>query len=320
MSTDTPARVSVVICAYTEERWTELRAAVDSVLAQTRPVRDVVVVADNNEGLLERARGELDGATVVPNVQESGLAGARNSGALAAQGELIAFLDDDAVADPFWVQELEYGFGDPSVMGVGGVVDPLWAGSRPVWFPEEFNWTVGCTYRGMPTEAAPLRNLIGANMAIRREVFDAVDGFRPELGRLEETEFCIRASQRFPERRWLYWPPARVRHRVSTQRATWRFFVRRCHNEGLAKATMVELTTRQAGLASERAYVRRALPLGVLTGLRDALRGDAAGARRAGAIVAGLTCTVAGYARGRVRIRLSGASAAPRLARRGNTP
>ncbi|MDP8908466.1 MAG: glycosyltransferase [Chloroflexota bacterium] len=311
--------ISVVICAYTEDRWTEIVAAVASVTEQIPPAREMILVIDHNPELLARASEELAGAVVVPNVQTSGLAGARNSGALASSGEVVAFLDDDAEARPGWIGEMQRGYVDPRVLGVGGAIDPLWPGTRPPWFPEEFHWVVGCTYRGMPLEAAPVRNLIGANMSVRREVFDAVNGFRRELGRLEETEFCIRTSVMFPERHWLFWPHARVGHRVSGERATWRYFRRRCSAEGFAKATMVQLTTTRSGLASERLYVLRALPAGVLQGIGDALRGDPWGAVRAGAIVAGLLFTATGYARGRIKVLRAG-SDSPSLPRRGNAP
>ena len=68
--------------------------------------------------------------------------------------------------------------------GVGGLTRPLWAtGARPRWFPEEFNWVVGCSYRGMPTGRARIRNVMGGNAAFRREVIGAVGGFSTAIGR-----------------------------------------------------------------------------------------------------------------------------------------
>ena len=59
---------------------------------------------------------------------------------------------------------------------------PFWSANQPFWFPEEFNWVIGCTYRGMPTKNAPVRNLIGANMSVRKDVFTKVGGFRDFSG------------------------------------------------------------------------------------------------------------------------------------------
>jgi len=77
------------------------------------------------------------------------------------------------------------GYSDPSVLGVGGDVTPIWRSDPPRWLPEELYWVIGCTYTGMPVEPAPIRNPIGANMSIRADVFAGAGGFRQELGRLD---------------------------------------------------------------------------------------------------------------------------------------
>jgi glycosyltransferase involved in cell wall biosynthesis len=314
-----PPAFSVVICAYTEDRWDDLVRAVASVQRQTLPATEIVVVIDGDGALLDRARRALPGVTAIPNHQRPGLAGARNSGALATTGAVVAYLDDDAHAAPDWLAELAKAYETPSVLGVGGHLEPVWATRRPDWFPEEFDWVVGCTYRGVPSRPARVRNPIGANMSVLREVLDAVGGFRPEMGRLEETDFCIRAQARFPGRYWLHWPSARVSHAVTPRRETWGFFVDRCRNEGIAKATMVQMTSRRAGLASERSYVRRTLPAGVARNLGAGLAGDPAGFKRATAIVVGLGATAGGYLRGRAALSRSSASGEG-IARRGANP
>jgi O-antigen biosynthesis protein len=311
---------SVVICAYTEERWGDLARAVESALGQSVQPREVVVVVDHNPGLLKRATCELGKAVVVPNVQRAGLAGARNSGVLSTAGDVVAFLDDDAAADSSWLAELLRGYEEGRVLGVGGHIEPSWSTHRPRWFPDEFNWVVGCTYRGVRAEAGPVRNLIGANMSMRRCVFDAVGGFRQEMGRLEETDFCIRAQVAFPSACWLYWPTALVSHSVTPERASWRFFRARCFNEGVAKAAMVTLTSRAAGLESERRYVRRVLPAGVIRETLRLGRRDVGGPARAAAIVAGLLYTAAGYGLAALRLRFRRAGDAVDVPRRGATP
>ena len=200
------------------------------------------------------------------------------------------------------------------MLGVGGSIDPDWAGGRPRWFPDEFLWTVGCSHRGLPTEPASVRNMIGANMSVRRDVLKGLGGFRGDLGRFDEADVCIRALERNPQGVWLYWPAARVSHSVSAARASWSYFRARCFNEGVAKASMVAGAGTSVGLASERRYASRALPAGVLRGLAAPLRGDLDGPLRAAAIVAGLAYTAVGYARGRLR-RRNGT-----IARRGATP
>ena len=64
--------------------------------------------------------------------------GARNSGVTVAQGAVIAFLDDDAIAETNWLEHLAACYTDPHVLGVGGKIEPLWLVTRPAWLPEEF--------------------------------------------------------------------------------------------------------------------------------------------------------------------------------------
>src|SRR5207302_772734 len=111
--------ISVVICAYTEERWDDLSAAVQSIKDQSTPAKEIIVVIDHNPALFERTLSGLPGALVIENNQPNGLSGARNSGIAAARGEFIAFLDDDAVADPDWLMWLSVCCRDPNVLGAG---------------------------------------------------------------------------------------------------------------------------------------------------------------------------------------------------------
>jgi GT2 family glycosyltransferase len=301
-------RVSVIICAYTLDRWQDLLNAVQSCCEQTVPPLEVVVVVDNNDELRRRAEAALPDARVVANHHGPGLSGGRNSGADVADGSILLFLDDDAVASPRWLEEHLAGFGHENVLGVGGEVVPMWRAEMPAWLPSELYWVVGCTYTGMPETPGAIRNPIGANMSIRADVFAAAGGFQQELGRLDtgkraitgtadETEFCIRVLRSYPDGEWMYRPDARVAHVVPAERATWRHFRDRCRLEGGSKAVLVRLSGQQAGLASERAYVRRVLPRAVVRELRSAVAGRPAGFVRAAVIVAGLWITALTYVR-----------------------
>jgi glucosyl-dolichyl phosphate glucuronosyltransferase len=300
--------VSVVICAYTEERWSDLCAAVESVRRQALPALEIIVVIDHNSALLERAQASLVGARVIENSQVRGLAGARNSGCAVATGTIVAFLDDDAVANPDWLERLRAPYEQPHVMGVGGHVEPMWLSGRPRWFPSEFGWVVGCAYAGLPTTPAEVRNLIGANMSFRREVIGSLGGFSSHVGRVgkqlvhcEETEFCIRLKQRLPDAVLVHEPRAIVEHRVPAGRTRWGYFSARCYTEGQSKARVSRMVGARDGLSRERGYVLRTLPRGIARSLADVVvRRDRAGSLRAAAIVAGLTLTGAGYLQGRV--------------------
>lgn len=308
--------ISVVICTYTQERWDNLVAAVASAQHQTLPPCEIIVVVDHNTPLLERVRKAMPGVVLIENDAVPGGNGSRNVGVAAAKGALVAFLDDDACADADWLAELAAGFSTPEVLVVGGMAEPVWAHGRPDWFPEEFDWVVGCSYRGMPQAAAPVRNVFSCNMAIRRWVWEEIGGFRQGqgFGRVgerplgdEETEFCIRVRQRWPGSVLLYRPAAKVYHYVSPRRARRRYFRNRCYLEGRSKAMLARIVGAHDALSAERAYTLKTLPQGIIRGIADAIsRREISGLARAGAIVAGLIATTAGYIIGAASLRFSG--------------
>jgi GT2 family glycosyltransferase len=295
--------VSVIICTYADARWEDLRAAVASMQDQTRPPREIIVVVDHNPGLFARVQAELPGVVALQNAEARGLSGGRNTGIARAAGRLMAFVDDDAVADPDWLELLDACCSNPSILGAGGLVVPLWSCNPPAWFPHEFSWVIGCTYLPSPSHPIAVRNPYGGCTCIRREVFAVVGGFRNGIGRAdkrplgcEETELCIRAHKYWPNRVFLWQPRAVMYHRVMPERALWRYFWSRCYAEGLSKAAISAYVGAKDSLASERSYTLRILPRGVLRGLRDGvLRGDPSGFLRAFAIISGLCTTTAGY-------------------------
>lgn len=307
--------VSVVICVYTEDRWEDILAAVASVRAQSRPALETLLVVDHNQGLLERLTREYKEVAevrVLANTGPRGLSAGRNTGIAASHGEIIAFLDDDAVAERDWLAYFAEGYTDPRVMAVGGRTVPIWAsGRRPAWFPEEFDWVVGCAYKGLPGGIARVRNVLGGNASFRRTAFDAAGGFATGIGRdgdkrplgCEETELCIRLSRARPDAILLLDDRAVIHHRVPDVRERFGYFRTRTYAEGLSKALVARSVGAGKGLESERRYTTRVLPAGVARGLRDALLGRAGGAGRAGAIVAGVATAAGGYVVGSVRAR-----------------
>jgi glycosyltransferase involved in cell wall biosynthesis/GT2 family glycosyltransferase len=291
-----------LICAYTLDRLDVLSQAIESVRAQTVPAHEIVLTIDHSPELLAEGRRRWPNLVLIENGEEQGLSGARNSGVAACSGEVVAFLDDDAVAVPDWLERLGEAYRDPAVLGAGGAVRPAWVEGKPGWFPPEFDWVVGCTHSGMPQERATVRNLVGANMSLRRAALIEVGGFRHELGRVgtipagcEETDLCIRIGKRWPEGQIVYDPAAAVDHFVPASRSNRSYFTSRCRGEGRSKAVLAGLVGSESGLEEERSYARRTLPLGVLRGIGDAFRGDLGGLARAAMIVTGLLTTTAGY-------------------------
>jgi GT2 family glycosyltransferase len=304
-------RVSVIICAYTEDRWSRLGQAIESVRSQTRQAEEVVLVIDHCPALAARARAEFADIVVTENDSTPGLSGARNVGLRTAMGDVVAFIDDDAAAAPDWLDHLSRSYEDDDVVGVGGHVEPSFSGDRPGWFPPEFDWVIGCSHTGMPRFAQSVRNFVGANMSFRRQALVDLGGFSESLGRVganaagcEETELCIRVADWRPGGRLVYVPEARVDHHVPPARTTWRYFLRRCYAEGRSKAVVTTLTGRRRGLEAERSYLRSTVPKGVATSLLAAAAGHPAEVLRAATAIGGVASTSIGYALAQPRPRV----------------
>ena len=306
---DSLLQASVILCAYTEKRWDDLVKAISSLQHQDTPPGEIILVIDHNPHLYSMALEKFPGVRVMESRGVLGLSGARNTGAESSRFPLIVFMDEDATAERDWLARLLVSFQDDRVLGVGGSVIPSWPNHQPAWFPDEFAWVVGCSYKGMPENETPVRNMLGCNMSFRRDAFEKLGGFANNLGRLgenqliscEETELCIRLNQKYPGSLLLYDPQARVNHKIPSYRLTWQYFIRRCFAEGVSKALVADSVGSKDGLSSEHIYVRRILPLGFLLGIKESLtHTNMGGFFRAGTILMGLAMTVLGYLSGKI--------------------
>ena len=304
--------VAVIVCAYTMERLDDLTDCIFALHEQSTPPSEIVCVIDGNPELaaIVRLLAETNAWTlqIVENSQTPGLSGARNTGVAATTAELALFIDDDALPQPDWLEELVNPFADPETAAAGGRIDPGWPDRRPVWFPPHLDWTIGCSIPTLPADGGPIRNMYGASAAFRRSALEAAGGFPTELGRVgsngagcEETELCIRIRQATPEAKVMYAPRSRVTHRVTEDRATVGYILRRCLAEGRSKAILGRRVGAEAATRDERGYVveiARAV-------VRDVKAVVSAPRQigRAAVLVAGLAAASIGYALERVRRR-----------------
>jgi glycosyltransferase involved in cell wall biosynthesis len=238
--------VSVVVSTYSKDKLQCVSDCLKSLREQSVLPREVILVLDSKTDLLEFYRSKVPRDVKVMMSGGFGLSNARNAGAKCARGDIVAFIDDDATADMHWLRNLVRSYDHPKVLGVGGYVCPVWEGGVPIWFPEELNWIVGCSYKGLPEHKASVRNSIGCNMSFRRSVFDEVGYFRPDVGRFgrvlssgEEPELSLRILRKFPDFKIVYEPHAVVYHKVSKSRRKLSYLFRRSFYEGVSKALIV---------------------------------------------------------------------------------
>jgi glucosyl-dolichyl phosphate glucuronosyltransferase len=295
--------VSVVMAAHSMDRWALLVSACESVHEQVHTPAEIILSIDHNDDLFDRARRELDGIVVVANEGPTGASGTRNAGVRLATQDYVAFLDDDIKADPHWLDLLLRPFADSTVVGTGGGIDAAWVNGKPRWFPDEFGWVVGGSFKGMPEVTAPIRNVWSENMAVRTQAFRDVGGFREDFGKVlnqsrpEDTDLCIRMSALAPGNQWIYVPAARVQHHVPAERSTVSFFMERCYSEGRGKAEMAAFIDAPDTLSRERDYVKAVLLAGLVERARTCLkRHSLAAGLQAVAILAGSAAAAAAAA------------------------
>ena len=293
-------KVSVVICTYAPDVFDHFVDAVNSVLAGTYDDVEVVVVVDGDESLFERVRdryGRHDDVVVHCNDENLGLSASRNVGVELASGDVVAVLDDDAVAHPEWVERLVSLYERHDAVAAGGRMTGRWVAGKPTFLPAEFYWLVGVTHRGFPLEECEVRNTFGSNISFRKEVFEELGGFETDLGRAgeknlqgEETEFAARMRTRYGEGVW-YDPEAVVEHKVFDYRTKPKWLLERAFWQGYSKRVMADILPDEDG-GEESAFLRQLLFAFVPARLRAVVtERTAASALQLGFLVA-LTATV----------------------------
>lgn len=281
--------------------------AVTSVRNQVEGPRSITIVVDHAPSLLRKCREEFPGVSVVANQGARGASGARNTGARVTAGRVLAFMDDDAVADSDWIAELVKGLNSTGAEGAVGKILPIWPARKPEWFPEAFLWVVGASYEGQFRNSSRVRNGWTGNLAVRRDAFDSVGGFREGFGKIgsysapEDTEFCIRVNNRVGELAWQATPSVIVHHVVPEQRVRLSFFVRRCYAEGRGKAALRSVADAELGL--ESMYLVHTIPRAAVSALKNGLLGRLICFSEAGALFIGMLVVGAGYLDGWFRNR-----------------
>ncbi|WP_277541079.1 glucosyl-dolichyl phosphate glucuronosyltransferase [Haloarcula laminariae] len=260
-------RVSVVLCTHTLERYDDCMEAAESVLGQTHDDVELVLVSDGNDDVYGQFRadfGDRDDVVIHCNDENVGLLESRNNGAERATGDVVAFLDDDAVAADDWTERLVAAYeADESRQAVGGRMVPAWVAGKPRFLPEEFYWLVGVTNRGFgpngdPDEAGEVRNTFGSNISFRRDVFLDLGGFEDDIGGRQgeknlqggETELCARLRSEYDAGVY-YVPEALVAHKVFDYRTDPGWLVDRAFWQGYSKRGMEVFVPESTGEESD---------------------------------------------------------------------
>lgn len=237
---------SVAICTYNRSYY--LRKALNSLATQKLSEQDhfdIIVVDNNSTDATQDVVQQFESPAPVRYICEErqGLSHARNAAIQASQSELIAFIDDDAVAEADWLSELMRVYKATPAACVGGRIDLDWEIPRPDWLVEPLLLYLSHLDYGSETLLLLRQLPFGANISFRRETLDKVGGFSTTLGRkgnqlldAEEIELCHRIRLAGGEI-W-YTPKARVIHTVTAQRVQREHLLRMAHGKGRSAARM----------------------------------------------------------------------------------
>jgi glycosyltransferase involved in cell wall biosynthesis len=305
--------VSIVTTVYNPARLKDLTELLDSLDAQSYKDTETLIVAERSVELADSIKKYIAekgyaSMRVLFNEGEWGSYPSRNLAIGQARGDVIAFVDDDALPFPDWVAQMVKVYNeDGSVVGVTGPILPLWRDRSMKWFPRELYWVFSCTYREV-VGRAEVRNGYCTNLSFRREAFDSCGLFKASLvgggwGKsdwqqpaAQETEFCLRV-RRGTGKRIVHDPKVRVKHKVYGYRLSSGFLARRAYWEGYAKAMLKSLYRDDDGevLATEYALLRRILLGRLPRTLGRLFRRPATAWRQLRAVVTVLAGVAGGY-------------------------
>lgn len=291
-------KLSAIIPTY--ERPDALRRCLETLQAQDLDASqlEVVVVDDGSRSDIGGVVAAVSAQGPIPMRYErqelAGLNSARNRGAAAASGEVLAFLDDDTLVSSGWARAFLSAFDGDRCAGAGGRVELSLAAPAPAWLAEvrhylaEYDLGSEARWLDVDKDRVP----VGANCAVRRSDFNRVGGFLSGFDRIADslisngdTEFFCRLRAAGGTLR--YEPEAHVIHCVPADRLTVRFFIRRHQAQGVSDELLFKLQGGHATLGYRVFLVRELSRVGIRFCLDLFHRRDTANARFWGSYWAG---------------------------------
>ena len=250
-------QISAIICTHNRDRY--LAKAIDSLLIQTCKNYEILIIDNaSTDRTDEIAEFYVNNNPHVRYHYEAkvGLSVARNTGAQLAIAPLIAYLDDDAIASPQWLQTFIEAYAqDPKLAISGGKVTLIWDCAQPKWLSKNLSGNLGFYDLGdQPVQInQPGLTPRGLNYAIRRTFLDQVGGFDLNLGRVgknllsnEELHMTNLALQSG----WnvTYLPNAIAGHHVAPERVKRSWFLERGWWQGISECYREEIAG-EAGIS-----------------------------------------------------------------------
>ena len=301
--------LSIVTSTYTDKRLNDLGDLLRSIENQTYKNIEIVLVIENSERMNEFAteyQTKLQKRIYFTKTR-LGISKARNIGARLSSGEVVGFVDDDAILPVNWAERLVSNFNNhKGCIGVTGKVIPEWREMENPNFPRSLYWMIGCTAWHDSDKEYYSNFAIGVNMAYRREAFESHNFLENvEFAQADpndrtsvktslpgdDTDFAVRLTTD-TGRPMLYDPKLVVFHKVYPERLEWKFIRQYAFWQGFAEARYNSIH-RLKGARSD-AYDRLSSTL--VRDLVDFSCGFRKTIWRSGVIVTALSFFLLGYA------------------------
>jgi glycosyltransferase involved in cell wall biosynthesis len=275
--------ISVVLC--TRNRADLFDKAMASVVAQEFPKSafEIIVVdngsSDHTREVARRYEPQADLRYILE--ERVGLCVARNTGWQAARAPYVALFDDDALAQPGWLEAIADAFTrSPADVGIiGGPVVPIWLAPRPTWLADDIAGALTIVDWGPDEkEICDLDRewLVGANMAAPKSVIAEVGGFHPWLDRVGDNLLSsgdVHLQMEIVRRgyRCLYVPAMAIEHLAPPSRLTQAWFTKRFYWQGMSDAVMEIIGSTPSRRRRVKLAARRLARLGRSPGKLRAL-------------------------------------------------
>jgi len=279
-------KLSVIIS--TRRREALLANALESLRNQTLdPKHYEIILIDNGPSdetqRLARGFNAKGGAQARYFAEEkTGLHNARHRGAKESRSDILAFTDDDTIADSRWLEETLKSFEDPLVALAGGKILPQWETQSPGWI--EYLWRANYYGRylgyltimdlGDEIKEIPAGYVWGANFSIRKNVLYGCGGFHPDAYPPELIKFrgdgesALAATVESRGRKIIYNPASVVYHVIPEGHLKLKYFRRRAFLQGISDS-FAEIR-KNKGAAAELNYAGKSAPEEIKMYLRPA--------------------------------------------------
>ena len=257
--------ISVIVSTFKTNAFPCLLEIIKSLSNQGSFNIELVIVIDENVDLFyqlgeQRKNNTKIDIKLIFNEKNQGLSYSRNMGILHSTGNIVAFIDDDAVPRQKWVSSIIDTFSDPQVGGFAGEVIPEFETQNCGWFPRELFWIISCSYTLTPTTKIEIDRGFGVNMAFRRLLLQKVGMFDTSLGLVqgkwiggEDTDVFLKIKAN--GFKIMFNPEAVVIHKIPNNRINPLKIVRRAFNGGTSIARFKKMRKYSMVQSKEQSYL-----------------------------------------------------------------